>query len=98
MVGTQGFCPTRQEKQILCTHDTYLISSVSGTLVYGSMALTRLLSSTGCGNRNKKKNKSLILSPDLSELYSCKILQLFLKIKYSTTAPWGKSHYLKKHN
>lgn len=55
MVGTRGFCPTRQEKQILCTHDTYLISSVSGTLVYGSMALTLLLSSTGCGNRNKKK-------------------------------------------
>lgn len=96
MVGTRGIYPTRQEKQILCTHDTYLISSVSGTLVYGSMALTLLLSSTGCGNRNK--NKSLILSPDLSELYSYKILQLFLKIKYSTTAPRGKSHYLKKHN
>lgn len=29
--------------------DTHLISSVSGTLVYGSMALTLLLSSTGCG-------------------------------------------------
>lgn len=62
MVGTRGFYPTRQEKQILCTHDTYLISSVSGTLVYGSMALTLLLSSTGCGNRNKKRIKASFLA------------------------------------
>ena len=33
--------------------DTHLISSVSGTLVYGSMALTLLLSSTGCGNKKE---------------------------------------------
>lgn len=34
---------------LICLLSAYLISSVSGTLVYGSMALTLLLSSTGCG-------------------------------------------------
>lgn len=65
----------RPDRQMLCFKRsirktdvntwTHLISSVSGTLVYGSMALTLLLSSTGCGNTHRKNNNLILSIVDL---------------------------------
>lgn len=65
-VGNEGLiCLLEKEKKktlhFVLLHKTYLISSVSGTLVYGSIALTLLRSSTGCEVTQKPKIQSVYI-------------------------------------